>query len=147
MLSSDSQCHTAWLIAFSNLNSDLSVRPFVLLFGDAFVENRENRCFSIDNSQVHIIDTTRRIKIARFSNAVFSVFSNDKNKNYNTIWSAWEFSKNWEQQEVCSLICLEVMLFQSKDNKRWVVKRVWKKIHPITLRDEQQCARGLAFAE
>jgi len=29
--------------------------------------------------------TTRRIKIARFSNGIFSIFSNDKNKNYNTI--------------------------------------------------------------
>ena len=67
--------------------------------------------------------TTGRIKIARFSNGIFSVFSNDKYKKYNTIWSAWEFSKNREQPEVCSSIRLEVMLFQSKDNKRRVVKK------------------------
>ena len=91
--------------------------------------------------------TTRRIKIARFSNGIFSVFSNDKYKKYNTIWSAWEFSKNREQPEVCSSIRLEVTPFQSKDNKRRVVKRDWKKIHPITLQDERQCARWLAFAE
>ena len=35
-----------------------------------------------------------------------------------------EFSINWEQPEVCSLICLEVMLFQSEDGKRWAAKRV-----------------------
>ena len=71
--------------------------------------------------------TTRRIKIARFSNGVFSVFSNDKNKNYDTIWSACEFARNREQPEVCSLIRLEVTLILSKDDKRWVAKRVWKR--------------------
>ena len=72
-------------------------------------------------------NTTRRIKIARFSIGIFSVFSNDKTKNYNTIWSAWEFSKNREQPEVYGLIRLEVMLFQSKDNKRRVVKKSEKR--------------------
>ena len=73
--------------------------------------------------------TTRRIKIARFSNGIFSVFSNDKNKNYDTIWSTWEFAKNREQPELCSSIRLEVRLFQSKDVKRWVGKRVGKRFH------------------
>ena len=71
--------------------------------------------------------TTRRIKIARFSIGIFSVFSNDKNKNYDTIWSAWEFAKNREQPEVYGLISLEVMLFQNKVINRWVVKKVWKR--------------------
>ena len=41
---------------------------------------------------------------------VFSVFSNDKNKNYDTIQSAWEFSKNQEQPQVCRSIRLGVTL-------------------------------------
>ena len=45
------------------------------------------------------------------SKGVFSVFSNDKNKNYDTIRSVWEFSKNQDQPEVCSSICLEITLF------------------------------------
>ena len=107
------------------------------------------RCFPLRRKQTKYSEriTTRRIKIARFSIGIFSVFSNDKNKNYDTIWSAWEFAKNREQPEVYGLIRLEVMLLQSKDIKRWVVKRVWKKIHPITLRDKHQSARWLAFAE
>ena len=32
----------------------------------------------------------------------FSVFSNDKNENYDTIQSAREFARNREQLEVCS---------------------------------------------
>ena len=86
-------------------------------------------------------------KTRHASNGVFSVVSNDKNKNYDTIQSAWEFSWNREQPEVCSFIRLEVMLFQSEDNKRGAAKRVWKKIHPITLQNEHQCARWLAFTE
>ncbi len=45
------------------------------------------------------------------SKGVFSVFSNDKNKNYDTVRSVWEFAKNQEQPQVCSLIRLEVTLF------------------------------------
>ena len=45
------------------------------------------------------------------SKGVFSVFSNDKNKNYDTIRSAWEFSKNPEQPQVCRSIRLGVTLF------------------------------------
>ena len=44
------------------------------------------------------------------SKGVFSVFSNDKNKNYDTIGSAWEFSKNQEQPQVSRLIRLEATL-------------------------------------
>ena len=86
-------------------------------------------------------------KTRHTSNGVFYVVSNDKNKNYDTIQSAWEFSTNWEQAEVCSFIRLEATQLQSEDDKRWAAKRLWKKIHPITLRDEQQCARWLAFSE
>ena len=42
---------------------------------------------------------------------VFSVFSNDENKNYDIIQSAWEFARNQEQPEVCSSIRLGVILF------------------------------------
>ena len=52
------------------------------------------------------------------SKGVFSVFSNDKSKNYDTISSVWEFAKNLEQPQVCRLIRLEVTLFQSEDGKR-----------------------------
>ena len=45
------------------------------------------------------------------SKGVFSVFSNDKNKNYDTIRSAWEFAKNQEQPQVCRSIRLGVTLF------------------------------------
>ena len=45
------------------------------------------------------------------SKGVFSVFSNDKNKNYDTIQSAWEFAKNQEQPQVCRSIRLGVTLF------------------------------------
>ena len=44
------------------------------------------------------------------SNRVFSVFLNDKNKNYDTVRSAWEFATNRDQPEVCSFIRLEVTL-------------------------------------
>ncbi len=47
-------------------------------------------------------------------------------KNYDTIRRAWEFAINWEQPKVCSLIRLEIMLFQSEDGKKWALKRVWK---------------------
>ena len=40
----------------------------------------------------------------------FSVVSNDKNKNYDTIRSAWEFAKNQEQPQVSRLIRLEATL-------------------------------------
>ena len=42
---------------------------------------------------------------------VFPVFSNDKNKNYDTIRSAWEFARNQEQPEFGSSIRLGVILF------------------------------------
>ena len=85
--------------------------------------------------------------MGRDSNRVFSVFLNDKNKNYDTIRSAWEFATNWDQPEVCSFIRLEVTLLQSEDDKRQAANMVWKKVHPITLRAEKQCARWIAFAE
>ena len=44
------------------------------------------------------------------SKGVFSVFSNDKNKNYDTLRSAWEFAKNQEQPQVSRLIRLEATL-------------------------------------
>ena len=56
------------------------------------------------------------------SKGVFSVFSNGKSKNYDTIWSGWEFAKNLEQPQVCRLIRLEVTVFQSEDGKRWAAK-------------------------
>ena len=86
-------------------------------------------------------------KTRHASNGVFSVVSNDKNKNYDTIQSAWEFSWNREQPEVCSFIRLEVMLFQSEDIKRGAAKRVRKKIHRITLQNKHQCAGWLAATE
>ena len=52
------------------------------------------------------------------SKGVFSVFSNDKIKNHDTVQSAWEFARSQEQPEVSSLIRLVVVLFQSEDGKR-----------------------------
>ena len=49
---------------------------------------------------------------------VFSFFSNDKSKNYDTVQSAWEFAKNQEQPQVCRLIRLEVTLILSENGKR-----------------------------
>ena len=49
-------------------------------------------------------------KMGHISNWVFSVFLNDKNKNYDTVRSAWEFATNRDQPEVCSFIRLEVTL-------------------------------------
>ena len=57
-------------------------------------------------------------KMGHFSNAVFSAQSNKKNKNYDTVQSAWEFSTNCEQPEVCSFIRLEATQLQKEDDKR-----------------------------
>ena len=54
--------------------------------------------------------TTGADKTHNASKRVFSVFSKDENKKYDTIRSAWEFSKNQEQPQVSRLIRLEATL-------------------------------------